>query len=270
MTTYTFASAFGANLLKYSRLRDPTGADKKMFEQEFSFVNTSALHDLPHQNFEMWGYASHHLYLTSSTWTSVRGNLTCIFGPELEIPRREGVIVGDVLSDPYVLDSIWQRTDEELWEAAKKLDKPGHPGLVAKTFGLLDPRAPDRPTCSEYFFKVLQEEAEAIAKGMDARLRPETTPAPAPAPPVLLNSTSTTESMVQSGHKFLSEQEVKGKEKMKTRGAPVSSPKAQEDQYDEEDTTDIQNFPDLLPSSYKMGRKVLKVMLYSHHLLSHH
>lgn len=250
--------------MRYSNLRYAT--DPATFERECSFVKAAALNTgVPHQRSELWGHASYHNFVIANSWLDITTQLTCLWGPEMGRGTRvSGTRVSlDLLIYPPIFDSIWKRIDAELWRSAKSLDKPGHSGLVAKTFGLIDPSAPDRPTCTEHIFKSLQAEAEAIAQGKTSQLKAEMTPAPVTTYTNTIPVAGPTESAAQSGHKFVSEQqELKGKEKSKTRGtAAVPSGDMAQLQI-EDDASEIENLPDFLPANYKMGRKVLKVRYY--------
>ena len=68
-----------------------------------------------------------------------------------------------------LFDPLMLRLDKDMWTKASKLDRPGQAGTVARLYGLLDPKDPNRRT---FFGRVKRALLEENPK-------PQTTPAPA-------------------------------------------------------------------------------------------
>ena len=154
---------------------------------------------------------------------------------------------------PDTFDAIWEKADGVLWRAALTLDRPNEPGRLAKEFGLIDPSDPNKPTFTDNLFRLF--EASEAQHQQDTM----TVPAPKPQPPTEAIPVATlTDSAAKSGHAFVAEtQDCRPKQKAKTRGAAVSN-----DEYeasDDGDETEPEQFPCVLPTEFKLGRKLMKV-----------
>lgn len=143
-------------------------------------------------------------------------------------------------------NNMWAGVDTYLWVMAKNLDRKGEAGRVAREFGLFDPADPKRPMASEFLLRSLDPE-------MGVPVKPQTTPAPyvQNIPVAGLG-----DSIVQSGYAYVSG--LLGgsgsKEKTKTRG-----PAAADDEEEAEEAEEVRALPAVLPTEFKIGKKVLKV-----------
>lgn len=160
---------------------------------------------------------------------------------------------GVELENMSMWDMIWDGFDQYIWNEAKKLERPGQAGRIAREYGLFDPRT-KRPS---------------FQFGIGADLTPKEV---GPATPAPASSTKEAEVLflpevglttAQSGRSYLAgnTDTVKAKDKAKTKGKPdpslVNEPKI--DDIEHEDTLD--EYPDFLPSNYKLGKKIVKVYL---------
>jgi len=161
--------------------------------------------------------------------------------------KREGIFMWDV---------VWDNFDRHVWEAARKMDRPEDEGRIAREYGLLDPKSV-RPT---FRATVIMSSIEEQKKRDAVETRAKKTPAPAAstqeAP--LLPAVPTT---AQSGHSYVEEtKDSLPKEKTKTKGVPTNSnvPSDVTASEDFENKT-LDDYPDVLPATFKLPRKVLKV-----------
>jgi hypothetical protein len=151
---------------------------------------------------------------------------------------------------PQAVDAMWERTDRNLWAAAKDLDKRGHSGTVAKRFGLVNPDDPKKPK----FTGFNMQRRNALL------LQAATTPAPAPTPRApFVPVAGPRDTGVQSGHAYAADKKDSlPKEKTKTR-ATVKQDDTNDDDDEEVEEVPEQEFLDVLPPEFKIGKKVMKV-----------
>lgn len=155
-----------------------------------------------------------------------------------------------------ILDRLWLEIDKYFFKEAKLLDRSDDPGRVAREFGLFDPSDSSRPTNWKGVFELVG----AVMTAEAAK-----TPAPAastkeyvPSFPVAASS----DSAARSAHSYLNDADSsRPKEKLKTKGTTSASNVASSSEtIDESDVVDsLDDFPDALPSTFKLPRKILKV-----------
>lgn len=172
-------------------------------------------------------------------------------------------------------DIMWIEVDAAMMAMASTLDRDGadNKGRVAKAFGLLNPKDPNRPMTNKYLFRsyIPQEEMPRFEEVVEEVVTPTSVTSPslgrdAPSIPVAAPS----ETMAKSGHAYVSEMVKEAglsKEKVKTRKGPsvgvVAANDPGEDELDEAER--LESLPDVLPAQYKLGKKVMKVR-YNHGL----
>jgi hypothetical protein len=161
-------------------------------------------------------------------------------------------------------DELWTMCDEKMWKEAHNRDWPQTPGRIAREFGLVDPRDPNRPM---YKSKagLLRELKEVQAVSI---------PAPPVTPELYVDNfkqVHPSETTAQSGHAFLKANDQRPPRKTKTRGgsaAPHTPALEEESLLDsitsvaealslEEDVEQV--LPDVLPKMFYLPRKVTKV-----------
>ncbi|KAJ7583140.1 hypothetical protein C8J56DRAFT_953166 [Mycena floridula] len=157
------------------------------------------------------------------------------------------IILGDTPSVRISsFEAMWEVNDRILWDTAKSWDRPNEPGRVAREFGLLDPDDPNRPTYAKGILKLLMGATE--------------TPAPAasvkePSEYVQSFLVAAPGEGVMSGHAYTKDSKDSGpKSKPKTTGTvkTVTEVKPDPDQT-------LDDFPDILPKTFKLPKKILKV-----------
>ncbi|KAJ7591521.1 hypothetical protein C8J56DRAFT_935771 [Mycena floridula] len=143
--------------------------------------------------------------------------------------------------------TAWEFNDRILWNAAKYWDRPDQPGRVAREFGLLDPKDPNRPSYTRGLFQLLGETPE--------------TPAPAASVKeeyVHSFPVAAAGEGIMSGHAYTKETEPsRPKNKSKTTGTtePTTVKAPPEPVLDQT----LDDFPDILPRTFKLPKKILKV-----------
>ncbi|KZV62138.1 hypothetical protein PENSPDRAFT_692773 [Peniophora sp. CONT] len=183
------------------------------------------------------------------------------------------------VADMSLFDPLMLRLDTELWELARRLDRPDQKGTVARLYGLLDPNDPNRLT-----FKKKRE-----TKLLKQSPKPQTTPAPAASVyessiPVAMPGAR--DDAAVSGHKYDAEAETegtapKGKKKKKKSMAPKKSESpvastvadvtaslettkiAQENaptEIEKPQTVNLDEVPDTLPTKFEVPRKMAKII----------
>jgi hypothetical protein len=243
-----FQSPFGERLRQYACSLDEFGYNKPDFLQQVAFMDLSRTRTPPGLSNPYWGDASRVIEIMTETWNTVIWNISM----GLVLPH---ISSGNHLP-PGLFDKMWYQTDLLMWTSAMALDKPDEPGRVAKEFGLVDPRDPNRPTFTMQHLRSLQR-----------RLEPATTPAPEPAR--TLNGEGThlltpSESVAKSGHAYITEtKENLPKAKTKTRGTAAPEVEVTECGVSVADELDDdEEVPMALPTEYKLGRKQLKVCAF--------
>lgn len=150
-------------------------------------------------------------------------------------------------------DAMWLNVDMRFWGLAGLLDRPGESGTVARHFGMFNPTDPRRPTGAKSLLENLRQKQKALQLVDSSKVKPIIVTLPEEQKP---------DARVTSGHTYVVEnQESRSKEKVKTRKedgqAQVSPPPGRTLFEDEEDAAD---FPETLPTEYKLGKKVMKVL----------
>lgn len=156
---------------------------------------------------------------------------------------------------PAVLlfDEFWREVDTLLWQAARKWDPIDSPGRVSAAMGVWAPNDPHRPSFVNSLLKM----------AVRATLVEYRTPAPAApteeADPVVPSfEPLRPEEKAQSAHAYLSTTDKPKTKPKKTRStaeghsAPAVIVPAQPE-------LTLDDFPDILPSNFKLPRKLYKV-----------
>jgi hypothetical protein len=240
-------SPFVQELLKYVHALDKSGFDQPDFLPQTCFMNPVNFDWKTDGRLDKeWGNAGEVMFFMGQAWSRVMRSLSMMDA------WRLGHSMGDSLMVPLTIDATWFATDQFLWEAAKKLDRPGQPGRVAKEFGLINPNDPNRPTFTEFIFQSLDPrntKTEAAKK-----------PDPAPSPyEETIPMAAPTDSVARSGHAFLSEKQNSiPKDKAKTRGKDGMTERVVTENPEDDGDNDQSSLPDSLPTGFKMGKKALK------------
>ncbi|KAF9026052.1 hypothetical protein BDZ89DRAFT_1067890 [Hymenopellis radicata] len=267
-------SSFGQALMDCANEPIPPG-EQKIFMEEVCFFNPAVLEaeDFEHVSFaKSYGRAEKVTFDLINTWSNE------IYDHEMQPAEFIHMSVIQDL-EPHVFDPMppearhvvlvppfdkgWMVIDIMLWSKAKAMDPPGRPGLVAKTFGLIDPHDVDnRPMYSKIIIKDIDR--------LDAKIRgkeyvekpkveePEVHPVPRtrqyqPSFPVA----GPGESAAQSGHAYVSSTGDSAKEKVKTRKEAGETENVEVSEVDEED--EEAELPDALPLDFKLPKKVWKM-----------
>jgi hypothetical protein len=249
-------SLFGQTLLEYAHSLDNAGFDQPDFLSQACFMNPANFTWETKSNLTMvWGNASVVTTIISDAWLKVTSSLSMMDA------WKEWHSWIDSPMMPMVIDSTWFQIDQVMWEAAKRFDRPGQSGRVAKELGLINPYDPNRPTFTEYIFSSLDPKHGTI--------EPAKTPAPAPSPFIeSIRMATSNDAAVQSGHAFRAEKlDSLPKPKIKTRGKDLP-PDNMNIEDTNDDDADRSTLPESLPTGYKLGKKVLKVPFISQCLIS--
>lgn len=232
---------------------DGLGYNRPDFLPQLSIFDPTKINIAPNDGPEAgYGDASRVISSIGNTWLSITSQLSMWkFLPRL----FQSLFVG-YEQVPIVFDEIWAAADLHLWSAARRLDRLGKPGPVARAFGLIDPSDPNRPTSMMHLLRDLDPSKSEAA----------TTPAPMPPSRIeAIPVSGPTESAVRSGHAFVAENmELRPKEKPKTRGVVVSDVSNAGDVTVREDD-EFRSLPQMLPPQFKMGKKILRVIY--HHIV---
>ena len=175
-------------------------------------------------------------------------------------PEYDGHTAKHIEDQFRAFDGMWKEVDRRLWESAFKMDREGEKGRTAREYGLFDPEDPARPT----FLKTLQAASNLkFAAIIELLLGGHSPPVPQAVTKVeeKIPAFEISTPSAQSGHSY----SIDGSSvKAKTKGPAVEA--AVDAQLSELKLDDSENegemfddFPNLLPSSYKLPRKVLKV-----------
>jgi hypothetical protein len=247
--TQVVDSAFGQELRKYALSLDTLAYNKPDFLPVVSFMDPSKYQGRESILKPRWGDASRVIQSLGDTWHGVTWQVTMWDS----IPQLLGP---PTMYIPVTFDMMWHQADLLMWNAAKKLDRPGESGRVAREFGLVNPHSPSRPTFTKFIFKSLEPSTRPI--------EPATTPALAPSPYVdAIPTAAPSESTAQSGHAYVSgAAENRPKSKKKTKGTASLSatrPNEEPDHTDEGENEGLQDLPVTLPTHFKLGKRLLKV-----------
>lgn len=215
------------------------------FLSETTFLNPTKHIQAPNRERVIWGYT--RIITDSISLTLVRIISTLSLFPlgHDSAKQMENISLMD-------FDKMWLTVDTTLWTLAEQLDKPGETGTVAKHFGLFDPTDPRRPTFAKSLFKYLNP---AGPKQLQLESSPAVTQFSVPLP-----AEQNAAARIKSGHSYVVENQESSKEKVKTRKAPEFGQAQVTPRTLFEDEEDAVNFPDMLPTEYKLGKKVMKVL----------
>lgn len=246
-----FGSPFGRALATYAH-SIKTHEEQICLAPDKCFVDPTKLIMPVPTHISLWSDAHDVNTFICNTWLDVNQSALTVW------ERIQKTLIGATsgLLLPEDFDSIWSKADRILWDAAKRLDRKDEPGRVAKGLGLIDPEDPNRPSFSFTLFKTFRDICQD-----EAEVAPATTSMPsAEAIPVA----TPVESAARSGHAYWSEtKDNRPKEKTKTRGITVPDEIViPEDDAEDDGDGDSQQFPDALPTQFKLGRRQIKVCCY--------
>ncbi|KZV62137.1 hypothetical protein PENSPDRAFT_758923 [Peniophora sp. CONT] len=209
-------------------------------------------------------------------WIDARQGDAIYFGPEFG--DGSFTLTNFWTKNPALFDPLLLRIDTKLWGLAHKLDRPGQAGAVARLYGLLDPKDPNRLTFAKRREKKLLEQSP-----------PQTTPAPAASlyeSSIPIAIPGVKDEAAVSGHQYTAEAEsegaVKSKKKKKKKGKTTgnepdadasvdgitsslektrvvqeTAPPAAEQQPQ---TVNLDDVPNTLPSKFVLPRKMAKII----------
>jgi hypothetical protein len=218
------------------------------FLKETTFMDPRKYRQAPHHRRAIWGYTQAVTDSISTSWVDVISKLS-LFPLGVSEKQLKNLSLAH-------FDEMWLTFDTTFWALSGQLDRPGEAGTVAKHFGLFNPADPGRPTLA----KSLVKHPNPVRP---KQVQVECTSVPVAPLAVPLNPEQNATERAKSGHSYISEtQELRNKGKVKTRKAPETGhaeaipPPARNLFEDEEDAI---NFPDALPTEFKLGKKVMKV-----------
>ncbi|KAJ7074700.1 hypothetical protein C8F01DRAFT_1101528, partial [Mycena amicta] len=221
-----------------------SAADRSQMRSILYFMDPAKLDRVEPDYFDMADEASRATRELQTKWNEIAHVITLDELLQI-IQRRSGFApFENIHLEPEMFNDMWFQIDKLLWDKAASLDRPGEAGRVASALGLLDPLDPKRPVANLIFLHAPEPIALPAA------------PRPIPAPYVPhIPLASSTQSSIQSGHAFVAGL-LTTKEKIKTRG---QAPSQDEDKDEEEQEEEQQAIPELLPTEFKLGKKVLKL-----------
>jgi hypothetical protein len=247
-----YGSPFGDAMTRYAR-SIKTSQDQLALTPDKCFADPSKINMSHPIHNNLWSDAQDVNAYICNIWVDLNHQALTVC--EFLHSTISGTFSGHL--SPIAFDAIWNKADRILWAAAQSLDRPGDHGRVAKAFGLISPNDANRPTFTENIYKLFiaseasrQRETVAVA-----------TAAPKPKPlvqPVLV--TTPIDSAVRSGHAFISEtKHSRPKEKEKTRSTALLEEESEANEDGEFEGIETPQFPDVLPTEFKLGRKIMKV-----------
>ncbi|KAJ7222193.1 hypothetical protein GGX14DRAFT_388026 [Mycena pura] len=238
---------FGNRLIQYASALEAQTVDHKQMRSIIYFMDPDKLPKAAEEYWDRAGEVSRSIREMEGVWSREAWKMSVepllLFIQLQQGPRG---FDGSVVIPLPLFNDMWGRVDDYLWNTAKKFDRKGEEGRVAKEFGLFNPADPKRPMASEFLLRSLDPE-------LGLPMRPKTTPAPyVQNIPVA----GPGDSIVQSGYTYVTGlfSGTAPKEKVKTRGE-ASAEEAPEDEEAEERRV----LPEVLPSEFKIGKKVLKL-----------
>lgn len=267
-TTAFVESPFAQNLLNHAR-KELTSQEEKLMMEELCFMNPGMLkedttkYNVSYQ--QRSGRAERITLDMISTWSNeiydakmTPGNFMGITTVRDQSGSKHELFRGMTEDQMRVLiipmfDEMWLMTDGMLWEKAKRLDPPGKKGFVAKMFGLYDPSKP-----RTFYIEIFMEEIKAARKAKEdqgdkakenaAGVAKTEYQSPFPVAGPL-------DSAGRSGHAYVTAKGGDSKEKVKTRGEANNSGATANVEEEEEE----EELPDVLPTEFKLPKKVWKV-----------
>ncbi|KAF7328969.1 hypothetical protein MVEN_02526900 [Mycena venus] len=256
--TYEFldqlnVTPFGMNLEQYASILEAQMVDRKQMRSIMYFMDPAKLPTVAAEYWDQVGEVSRSIRQMEEAWARQTWRLSA--EPLLKfIEAHQGPdgLKINPKSVPVIplplFNLMWLEVDLFLWLIAAQFDRQGEEGRVAREFGLFDPNDPKRPMASEFLLRSLDPE-------LGIPVKPKTTPAPASYVQNIPVARAG-ESIVQSGFTYVSGSSGSApKEKVKTRGAALAE-KPKEDLEEEEEPPVL---PEVLPTEFKIGKKVLKL-----------
>jgi hypothetical protein len=237
---------FGNRLVQYASMLEAQTVDHKQMRSIIYFMDPDKLPKAAEEYWDRAGEVSRSIREMEGVWHHEAWKMSV--DPLLKFIQQQQGPKGfnDSVVIPLPLfNDMWGRVDAYLWNTAKKFDRKGEEGRVAKEFGLFNPADPKRPMASEFLLRSLDPE-------LGIPVKPKTTPAPyVQNIPVA----GPGDSIVQSGYAYVTGlfSGSAPKEKVKTRGESLA------EEEPEEEAEERRVLPEVLPSEFKIGKKVLKV-----------
>ncbi|KAJ7084171.1 hypothetical protein C8R43DRAFT_318962 [Mycena crocata] len=242
---------FGNRLTEYAAALESTATDVKGMRSIIYFMDPQKLSRAKVEYWDKAGEVNRSIREMQEAWSTKVWELSV--DPLLQwvedTQGPNGLHESMVIPLP-LFNNMWAGVDTYLWARAKSLERPGEQGRVAREFGLFDPADPKRPMASEYLLRSLDPE-------MGVPVKAQTTPAPyVQNIPVA----GPGDSIVKSGYAYVSSllggSGSKEKEKVKTRGTVVAE---EEEEMDGDTEEAAPTLPEVLPTEFKIGKKVLKL-----------
>lgn len=276
-------SDFGVRLKEHACLLAPTPQDLlhlPHFASTVLFMNPTKFKPcLPHYNKKAWGPVGAFTRGQAEAWSSITGHMGILSIIRMWLSGEYRDEDGNLKEEKLGINSdiMWIEVDAAMMAMASTLDRDGvdNKGRVAKAFGLLNPKDPNRPMTNKYLFKsyIPQKETSRIEEVVEEVVTPTSVASSSPgrdAPSIPVAAPS--ETIAKSGHAYVSELVKEAgllKEKVKTRKGPsvevVAANGPGDDDLDEAER--LESLPDVLPAQYKLGKKVMKVR-YCHGLVT--
>ncbi|KAJ7731622.1 hypothetical protein B0H16DRAFT_1696639 [Mycena metata] len=252
-------STFGKGLLACVSTLEATDVDLWDVMCPFKLPKTFR----PTGHLSIWGPAYTAMVAVRDTWRDIawRLNMQGTQGPDGLLARIERK---DYLA-PVDFDEMWESMDLELWDGAAERGLEGRHREVARHFGLYDTADVTRPTSTgrllREHFAIRRLVQEHLHRTHEVKAQEQARREAAATTPVEIASSPT---VAQSGHAYLTATGVVRKEKAKTRKnatveiVPVAIVPAAIETVDE---NEVENMPEVLPSHYKLGKKVFHRLL---------
>ncbi|KAJ7034669.1 hypothetical protein C8F04DRAFT_1100580 [Mycena alexandri] len=238
---------FGNRLMQYAGSLELYTTDRKQMRSIMYFMDPAKLPRTGNEYWDKAGEVSRSTREMEEAWNSAAWGMSIDSLLQFIQTTQGPKGLDEAIVIPVPLFNImWGHIDTYLWTKAAGLDRKGEEGRVAKAFGLFDPADPKRPMASEFLLRSLDPDLGIPVKA-------QTTPAPyVQNIPVA----GPGDSIVQSGYAFVTGLLGKpaAKEKVKTRGEAST-----EDGEDSERADELRALPEVLPTEFKIGKKVLKL-----------
>ncbi|KAJ6626713.1 hypothetical protein B0H10DRAFT_1998248 [Mycena sp. CBHHK59/15] len=230
------ASTFGRNLMR--RARSLAGTERDLWAA-MSAMDRPKVWKMPSANCDLsWGRPYAAMRAIRDAWLEVAWRLNMQGAYNLLGELEKGNYLG-----PAQFDVMWETYDYVLWERSRP------------QFGLYDVDDPTRPTCTGFLLRELMERLLVTERDPVRNAGSVTT-----APPVYITPSQT---VAQSGHAYLATAAPAPKDKSKTRKSSgvvhTATPGVETVATGGLDEDADEEFPELLPSGYKLGKKVTKV-----------
>ncbi|KAJ7186787.1 hypothetical protein C8R46DRAFT_1058034 [Mycena filopes] len=240
---------FGNRLMQYAGSLELYTTDRKQMRTLMYFMDPAKLPQMDGEYWDKAGEVSRSIREMEDAWSTAAWKMTADPLVKFLQESNGSTRFDESIKIPVsVFNEMWGHVDAYLWEIAAALDRKGEEGRVARAFGLFDPADPKRPLASEFLLRSLDPDLRVPVK-------PQTTPAPYVQN---ISVAGPGDSMVQSGYAFVTGllgRSAPPKEKVKTRGETTSA----EEGEDLERAEELRALPQVLPTEFKIGKKVLKL-----------